>query len=157
MFTLIAVIFFSAGMGLGILISSSLDKQVNLAPEAKVELPAEPLTKTPKITMPEILYNLTGSIQEIEEDAIILEVNIPYVDETNQIAHKTETRKAIVNSETNFSSMIFVDTEEPNRKIIQESEITFRDFKIGDQIEVIANQDIKDKQEFEVVQVRILP
>lgn len=157
MFALIAVIFFSVGMGAGILISGSLDKQIDLAPEAKVKLPEEPPTKVPKITMPEILYNLTGIIQEIERNSIVLEVNIPYVDETNQIAHKIEIRKAIINTDTKFSDMSFIDTEDANRKTIQESEITFQDLKIGDQIEVISNKDIKDKQEFEAVKVRILP
>ena len=157
MFALIAVIFFSVGMGAGILISGSLDKQIDLAPEAKVKLPEEPPAKVPKITMPEILYNLTGIIQEIERNSIVLEVNIPYVDETNQIVHKIEIRKAIINTDTKFSDMSFIDTEDANRKTIQESEIIFQDLKIGDQIEVISNKDIKDKQEFEAVKVRILP
>ena len=158
MFTLIAIIFLIAGIGAGILISGNLinkqhspDISQNIKPEPKVQ------PELPKITMPEILYNLTGLIQEIEEDFIVIEVNIPYVDETNQIAHKTEIRKAMITVETNFSNMEFINTKEPNRKTIQESEITLQDLKIGDQIEVISNKDIKDKREFEAVRIRILP
>ena len=157
LFILIAVIFLAVGIGAGILISGSLNKQPspNISQDIKPESKIQP--DIPKITMPEILYNLTGVIQELERDFIVVEVKIPYVDETNQIAHKTEIRNAIISANTKFSSMVLVDTEEPNRKTIQESEITFQDFKIGDQIEVISNKDIKDKQEFEVVSVRILP
>ncbi|MBU4257425.1 hypothetical protein KKC04_03355, partial [Patescibacteria group bacterium] len=48
-------------------------------------------TESPKITMPKVIYNLSGVIQKIEQNSVVLEANISYIDETNQVAQKKET------------------------------------------------------------------
>ncbi|MCG2701382.1 hypothetical protein L6267_04395 [Candidatus Parcubacteria bacterium] len=163
LFILIAIIFLTAGVGAGVLISVNFYKNQQINPtvaeniKSQQETQQKDMQKIPEATMPKFLYNLIGSIQRIEGNSIILEANVPYVNEVNQIANKIETRKAIVNPETDFSRIIFKDTGDAGRKTVQESKITLEDLKVGDQIEVIANKDIKNKQEFEVVSVRILP
>lgn len=163
LFILIAIIFLTAGVGVGVLISVNFYKNQQINPtvveniKSQQEIQQKDMQEIPKVTMPKSLYNLIGLIQSIEGNSIILEAKIPYVNEVNQIVNKIETREAIVNPETDFSRIIFEDTEDTGRKTIQKSEITFEELKVGDQIEVIARKDIKNKQEFEVVSVRILP
>ncbi|MCK4553655.1 hypothetical protein KAU19_01690 [Candidatus Parcubacteria bacterium] len=158
-FILIAVIFFSAGMGAGILISGSLDKQNNLNFVVKTEQQPEEEQREemPKFTVPEVLYNLIGLIQDIDDDFIIIEAEIPFLDENHQIIYKMEERKILISENTVLKSLNIVKQEKTNKKIIQESLISLQDLKIGDQIEAIANKDISQGYEFTASQIRIMP
>lgn len=49
--------------------------------------------KEQKITLPKILYNLTGIIQKLEKDSLTFEATMPQVDEKGQPVEKTEIRK----------------------------------------------------------------
>lgn len=124
-------------------------------PIPEVEKPKE-VQETQKITPPKILYNLSGPIQKIEKDSIIFLAIITQFDETGQPIEKTETRKAIITPFTKFSQLTFVEIE-PGRKTPKETQISFKDLKVGDFVEVISNQDISRAEEFEAIQVRILP
>lgn len=127
--------------------------------ESRLKLPqeAELPQKGPKISIPKILYNLAGVIQKLEKSSLVLEATIPQLDETGQLTQKTEIRRVIVGSATKLSRLAFVTEEGTDRRISKETPIILRDLKIGDYIEVISNQDISGKQEFEATKIRILP
>lgn len=120
-------------------------------PPEKVSEGAE----SPKVTLPQVLYNLAGSIRKMEQDSFLLEASIPILNGNNQLTQKTEIRKVFVTPITRFSSLNFIT--QGNKKIPQETKITFQDLKIGSYVEVISNQDIFQKPEFEATQIRILP
>lgn len=131
-----------------------LNKQQVASP---ISSTTENTIEPPKITMPKVIYNLSGVIQKIEKNFIILEANISYIDETNQVAMKKETRKIIITPATKFNRLTIVATAQENTKKIQENEIAAEDLKVGDIIEAIAASDINNVQEFEATQIRILP
>ncbi|MBU4455206.1 hypothetical protein KJ586_01695 [Patescibacteria group bacterium] len=114
-------------------------------------------TESPKITMPKVIYNLSGVIQKIEQNSVVLEANISYIDETNQVAQKKETKKIIITPATKFSRLTITATAQENTKKIQENEMAAEDLKVGDNIEAIAASNINNVQEFEATQIRILP
>lgn len=124
-----------------------------LRPPQKEEITPE----SPKVTLPKVLYNLAGTIQKLEKNSLILEAMIPQVDETGQPVQKSEVRKVIVSPTTKVSRLVFITQEGTDRKVPEETPIIFGNLKIGDYIEVISNQDISEKQEFEVTQIRLLP
>jgi len=111
----------------------------------------------PKITLPTVLYNLAGPIQELEKSFIILEAGIPQLNEQGQLTHKIELRKVFVIPTTKFSRLTFVTQEGTNQKTPQETVILFKDLKVKDYIEAISNQDISEAQEFQAIQIRVLP
>lgn len=117
----------------------------------------ENMIEPPKITMPKVIYNLSGVIQKIEQNSITLEANISYIDETNQVARKKEIKKIIITPATKFNRLTIVATAQENTKKIQENEIASEDLKVGDNIEAIAASNINNVQEFEATQIRILP
>jgi len=116
-----------------------------------------PHKKISKITMPKVIFNVAGTVEKIEGNRITLKASIPYLDEQGNPAQKTEVRTALITPSTKFTSLIFVSQPNLKTKIPQETQISLEDLKIGDYIEVIAKQDISQKQEFEVSQIRILP
>lgn len=126
------------------------------APAITSSQPTQPQAPTKKISLPKVLYNLAGSIQALEKSAVVLEATIPLLDETGQPTTKMEIRKALVTVATKFSRLTFVPTEDPNRKTPKETTITFKDLKVGDLIEVVSNQDITNKTEFEAILIRLL-
>jgi len=111
----------------------------------------------PKITLPTVLYNLAGPIQELEKSFLILEAGIPQLNEQGQLTHKIESRKVFVTLNTKFTRLTFVAQEGKSQKTPQETNIFFKDLKVKDYIEVISNQDISQSPEFEAIQIRILP
>ena len=163
LYILIAIIFFSIGVSASIFISGLIkaqklaEKSEVVAPEPIAPQAESPSVKAQKIIVPDIIYNLTGTVQNIEENSIILKANIPHLNEANQPVQRTETRKIVIGPTTNFSRLNFVAQKESGRKAIQESTITFQELKAGDHIEVIAREDITKSEEFEAAQVRILP
>ncbi len=159
LFILIAIIFLAVGISAGILISGSFNKQNDLSFVAKIEQQPEEEQREemPKFTVPEVLYNLTGLIQNIDDDFIIIEAEIPFLDENYQIIQKIEEKKVSINENTVLKSLNIVKQEKTNKRIIQENLITLRDLRIGDQIEAISNKDISQEYEFIASQIRILP
>jgi|GEM_PF-3692910 len=106
-----------------------------------------------------VLYNLTGVIKELEDNAIIFEAIIPHFNENNQLITTNETRKAIINSNTALVRLEIIIHKETGAEIPEEKTIEFKDFKVDDYIEVLslAGQDISRAEEFEVSKIRILP
>jgi len=131
----------------------------NLVPKLKAPPKEEISPEIPKITQPKVLYNLAGSIKKIDflKESLILEATIIQIDEAGQPIEKTEIRKVIVTPITRFTHLTFVTQEGAERRTPQETSITFKNLKVGDYIEVISNQDISQKEEFEVTQIRVLP
>jgi len=111
----------------------------------------------PKVSLPKVLYNLTGKIKNLERNTIVFEANVPVIDENNQPRSKIEIRKAIITPNTKFTRLTFVQKESDNKKIPLETNITLNDLKISDYIDVISNQDIYQKEEFESTEIRVLP
>lgn len=109
-----------------------------------------------KIVLPKILYNLAGSIKSLEKSAVILDAYIPYLDENGDPAKKNEIKKALVTSDTRITRLTFVAEPGSDRRSPQENPVGFSELKIGDSIEVVSNQDITDKAEFDAILIRIL-
>lgn len=113
-------------------------------------------TPTPKITLPKILYNLTGSILKLENNTVFFDAGIPQIDENGQPVQKREQRTALITPTTKFSSLTFVNQEGSDKKTPLETPLTFKDLRVGDFIEVISNRDISQTAEFEITQLRVL-
>jgi len=112
--------------------------------------------ETAQVSMPKTIYNLTGRIENLEANAIVFEANIPTINNNGEAVSKVETRKVIISPDTKFTALKFVD-QEGGKKTPLETTITLKDFKAGDLIEVISNEDISKKEDFLATQVRILP
>ncbi|MCX6761062.1 MAG: hypothetical protein NTZ84_03115 [Candidatus Nealsonbacteria bacterium] len=110
-----------------------------------------------KIIIPKVLYNLAGLVQELDKNSFILEASIPQLNDSGKPIQKKETRKVNITSATRFSRLTFVSQEGETGKAPVETPMTFSDIKVGDYIEVIANQDISQALEFEASQARSLP
>lgn len=121
----------------------------------KISPPKETPEEEPKIILPTILYNLSGTIKKLEKDSLSFEAKLTQLDEKGQLIEKMEIRKAIITSTTKFNRLTFVEAE-PGRKTIKESPIAFKDLKMGDYIEAVSNQDISHAEEFEATLIRIL-
>lgn len=111
-----------------------------------------------KIILPKVIYSLAGTIKEInwQENYIMFEVLIPESEKDNQIVYRKEIRKVLVTPDTKINKLIFL-VDENNKKTIQEAPLSFKDLKLKDYIEAIANQDISTLQEFSAVQIRVQP
>ena len=141
-FLVIIILFFSFQKG----------PEVVLSPEIKV-----PQKEPPKITLPKIIYNLAGTVKNFDKKSITFEASIPQLDEKGEAITKIEIRTALIAPTTKFTRLSFVTQPETDRQTPLEISITFQDIKIGDYIEVISNQDISQKDEFEATLIRILP
>lgn len=115
------------------------------------------LVEKPKVTLPSVLYNLNGVIKRIEQGAIVLEANVPAVNQAGEPISQKEIKKALLTPETKFTRLHIEKDEQNGQQSIKQATIALGDLKLGDKIEVIANRDIKDALEFEAKQVRVLP
>ena len=111
----------------------------------------------PQVTLPKVLYNLAGPIQQLGVGMLVLEAEIPQLTETGEVSQKIESRKVFVTASTKFSRLTFVAQAGNSQKTPQETVIAFKDLKVKDYIEVVSNQDISQAAEFTAVQIRILP
>ncbi len=126
-------------------------------PFQSVEIPKTETQQKTKITLPKAFYNLTGRVKNYDKNSITFEATIPMLNEKGEVIRKKEIRKALILPTTKFSKLTFVAQSETGKKIPKEEKISLTDIKIGDLIEVISNQDISSKKEFEVFKVRVLP
>lgn len=130
--------------------TAELEKRVPLpVPESKTT------QKTPKISIPKVLYNISGSIKKINENSLILDAKVVYLDEEDRLSQKTEIKRVTITPNTKFSRLAFIPQGE--KKVPKETKIFFEDLKVGDYIEVISNQDLSQKERIEASQIRILP
>lgn len=152
------VAIFILFMGSIIFSNYYLSKKIALI-ESKLEHPQkeENLPRRQEITAPKILYNLAGLIQKLEENSLILQASIPKIDDAGHIFQDTNIRKVVVGPNTKFTRLAFVTQEGTDRRTPKETQIVFKDLKVNDYVEVVSNQDISQKQEFEATKIRILP
>ena len=115
-----------------------------------------PIPAQQPITIPKVLYNISGTVTEITADFLLLEAIVIELDEEGQLIQKTELRKALLTPTTQFTRLVFVTQEGTNRKTPQETQIGIGELQIGNSIEVLSKQDISSKEEFEVTKVRVL-
>jgi len=126
-------------------------------PFQSVEISKTETQEKTKITLTKAFYNLTGRVKNYDKNSITFEATIPMLNEKGEVIRKREIRKALILPTTKFSKLTFIAQPETGAKIPKEEKISLTDIKIGDLIEVISNQDISSKKEFEVFQVRVLP
>jgi hypothetical protein len=127
-----------------------------IQPQAPDITTSENLPKPQKITLPKVLYNLAGSIQEIGTNFIVLDAAIPEMDDSGQSIIKKEIRKVLTTISTKFTRLTFIEKSGSTSKTPQETAIGLKDLEKGDYIEAVSNQDIWDKQEFEAILIRVL-
>jgi len=109
-----------------------------------------------ELTIPEVLYNLTGKITGFQDATIIFNAEIPQFDKNNQMIKKYELRKAITDSTTKFTYLEIITHKETGQKIPKETQIYFKNLKVGDYIEAISSENISNKVEFSATQIRLL-
>lgn len=109
-----------------------------------------------KNTIPDIIYNLAGSIKKIEDKTFLMAAAMPQLDENNKPVVKTELKKIFTSSTTKFSYLTFVSKDDSGSKTPEETQISFTDLKIGDYVEVISNKNVKGEQEVEATKIRVL-
>lgn len=131
----------------------------------KTEIKTQPLVQeekkteeksTSKIIIPEEIFNLSGVIMEIKNDSLIFDAKIPYLDESGIAMSKNESREAIIGVNTELKKMSIIAKEGTNKKTVQETNMNFSELKVGDYIEAIARENIKDLVEFEAAKIRIM-
>jgi len=123
---------------------------VKLPPQEEEE------SKTPPVTVPDVLHNLRGTIKEFDKGNIVMEAEIPQIDEDGKLVSLAEIKKILITPDTKITSLSFVIHEQTGKKIPREEDIRFQDLQVGDYIEVLSGQNIRIEKEFEVSKVRIL-
>lgn len=109
----------------------------------------KPIPIQEKIIVPKVIYNLSGRISKIDGNTVIFNAEIYSVDEKGARSVREEERRALVNYQTKFSSLSFVNRS-PVDKIIKLS-----DLKPGDYAEILSSSDISNAKEFLATQIRI--
>lgn len=111
----------------------------------------------PKYKTPTVIYNLTGTIEDLGNDFIVLKVKAPMdLGERAPELKGPEERKVAVGSMTKFNQIKLIPVPDTNRKKVEEIEVSLEKLKKGDYIEVIANQDIATAQSFQASLIKKL-
>jgi len=137
-----------------------LSKKVQIIEKQLEKRPApvkKSLAKNQPVTVPEVLYNIAGTIKDKTNRVLILEAFIPTKTVGGKPVQKKERREVIVTSGTKIVKLSFVESENKKRIQLKEQPLTFADLKIGDYVEAIANYNIKNQRRFEASQIRVLP
>ncbi|GEM_PF-6439554 len=113
--------------------------------------------QTPKAELPKVLYNLGGTIQSLGADSFIIEAKIPEITEDYILVHRSELRTIRITPQTKITRLVFVVEGETGQKRPQETAISLAALKLGDSIEVISNKDVREGNEIQATQIRILP
>ena len=119
------------------------------------DVPEEVIEELPKVTLPKVIYNLSGTIQEIQENYFIFAARVPMLDEKGQQIQKEEIRKVLITPATRFVVMTIVEVE-PGIRRPEEKEVPLEDFKIGSNIEVISSKNLFVAEEFEAIKIRLI-
>jgi len=116
--------------------------------------------------IPDVIYNLNGTIKEISGNIIVVEGDAPYwenqngsadePDENNQLPSTQRIRQIQINSETEITRLDLVVHKETGKLMSQEVKITLKDLKTGDRVTVISSQNIKDKEVFQATKIRLM-
>ncbi len=113
--------------------------------------PSFPPTEPP-IKIPESFNNLSGKIIKLEKDTITFNAEVFSLNEENEQITTKEIRKATTDSSTKFNRLSFDANGSP-----AEEKIEFKDFEVGDYVEIISDKDVSKALEFNAIKVRILP
>jgi len=147
---LVVAVIVTIGFGIYLLNFTSQEKGVTQQPALQDQAPPQ------QATLPDILYNLTGSVRIVGKDSLTFEAKIPEITEDNRLIYRLENRTVSITSNTRVTSLVFI-LEETGQRRPQESEIDFADLQEGDSIEVISNRDVRGEQNIIATQVRLLP
>ena len=154
-FILITVVILIVVIALGALSYYSKKEEPINGTNPPPQKEEEPKASSPA-TVPDVLHNLRGAIKEFDGGNIVMEAEIPQVDENGKLILLAEIKKVLITSDTKITSLSFVIHEPTGKKIPREEDIRFNDLQIGDYIEVLSGQNIRIEKEFEVSKVRIL-
>lgn len=113
-------------------------------------------SETPDL-LPKVIYNLSGPVEDIGESFIVINASVFKMTDDGQVSKVIEKRTAFITSETKITKLTLISQEDTNKKLPQESLIIFSQISRGDNVEVISDQNIADKQQFRATHVRILP
>ncbi len=106
---------------------------------------------------PKVIYNLSGSIEEINQDFLLLRVKIPELTgERSAEFNGPELRKVSFSDDTKFNRIKFTSIKGTSRSKVDMVDTPREEFLQGDFIEVMANEDIAQISEFEAAQIRKL-
>jgi hypothetical protein len=133
----------------------------------KVNSPKEPVSQeNQEALIPEVIYNLNGNVKSISENVIIFEADnyetgksgsaTDERDENNQPVKSKKIIQVQTDANTEFTYLNFVIHKETGKKIPQLVKMNLEDFKIGDYVEVMSDQNIKDKETFLASKVRLI-
>lgn len=122
-------------------------------PAVGTQATLEPL----KPQLPKVLYNLSGPILSVEQNAVAFSAEVSFVNAAGEIEQKIEKRTAVIIPATKITRLTFVEQEGTNRRTPQETQISLGGLQVGDLVEVLSNRDISTAGEFEATQIRLLP
>lgn len=153
-FIIITVVILIIVIALGALsYYSQKDDQVdNIQPPPKENNEQE----TPDIVAPSVLHNLRGTIKEFDEGNIIMEAEIPQVNQGGELISLVEIKKVLITPDTKIVKQSFGIHEPTGKKIVQEEDLVFGSLQVGDSIEVLSGENLRTEKEFEVSKIRLL-
>jgi hypothetical protein len=122
----------------------------------KEEKKEEVQTKTMDNFVPEAVFSLTGPVVDINKDFIIFDASVPRLDVNGKRIDVIETRKITIDESTKITHYEIKTNSQTGKKEISEEQLKLSDLKIGNRIEANSDKDIKDKEEFLAIKIRIL-
>jgi hypothetical protein len=106
--------------------------------------------------VPESIFNLNGTITEIDKNIITFNAAVPHLDEGGKKYTASEIRKIVIDDSTQIVRYVLQTNKETEQKEVIEKKLQVSDLKIGEKIEAISATDIKYEKEFAVIKIRIL-
>ena len=127
-------------------------KEIVIIEEQQEEVAAESMENF----VPESIFNLTGTIEEIGKNFIVFNASVPKINSSGKKQNFSEIRTAMINESTKIIRYALRTNQSTGKKEVIEEKFKLSDLKIGDKIEVMADKDIKYLKEFLAIKIRIL-
>ncbi len=106
---------------------------------------------------PKVIYNLSGSVEEINSDFLLLRVKVPEI--TGKYSAEfsgPELRKVSFSEDTKFNRLKFIQIKGTSKRTIEVVDVPKEEFVLGDYVEVISGGNIAQVAEFKALQVKKL-
>lgn len=126
-------------------------EQQRVSRETQTQQPPSP----PPVTLPSVLYNVSGAVRSVAENSFVMEAKIPEV-QNNSIVHQLQTKTVHITTNTRITRLRLMSQEDGTKKP-EESAISFSALQRGDQVEVVSGQEVREEVEIQATQVRVLP
>jgi len=130
-------------------------KQGESTGRTEVENRLNPLINLAFPKPPEVMKSLNGTVKSIYGATINLEVRDPndYLPHTDGTPQRTKIVYASVTSATKY---FLIDYSKPNQGSPTTKIINLSDIKVGDNIKVTSDENIRDAQRFDVTEVEVV-